>query len=275
MREIIITARGNSVPYGQELQQSKDLWRALFVRELKIRYKQTALGIAWVVIQPLLSTLIWTIVFGGLFSANTANNETPYALFALMGLVWWQLFVDGVNFGAISLTNLGALVTKTYFPRLVAPIASLSVAVINFGINFMLAMILLVIFYHQSSILVFLGWAPLLFLIALLPTAGLGFFFAAINLKYRDVKHALPFMLQALMFLTPVIYPTSTLPSWLQNWIYLNPLTLVINQTRHILFQTTMVSMAQVAMSLLSAVIIFIIGLTYFRKTERYFADVI
>jgi lipopolysaccharide transport system permease protein len=275
MTKIIITPHHSSVNYALEIWQQRGLLWAFFQRDLRLRYKQTILGLAWVIVQPLLSTLIFTLVFGRAFSLSITSStpEPPYALFVFSGLVWWQFFADSVSFGANSLLSLGEVIKKIYFPRLISPLSSILVASVNFSLNFFLFIIICLFFSPVSFNWPLLPLLLICLLVLIISAAGLAFGLAALNLRYRDVKHALPFALQLLLFLSPVIYPPTTIPQALIRWTYLNPLTAVINTVRTVFFRTPLPSLSDWLLSALVTVLVFVLGLSYFHYQEKSFAD--
>ena len=256
--------------------QVGELWRyrglLLFLvwRELKVRYAQTVLGASWAVLQPVLSTIVFTIIFGHF--AKLPSDGAPYEVFSLSALVPWTFFVTAVTGASNSLVTNTSLVTKVYFPRLVIPVGPILAALVDLGIAFLALVALLVVkgvAPHPSA-------APLLALsvvIALIAATGVGCWLAALNLQYRDVKYAVPFMLQLWMFASPVVYPVSLIPPEYRLAYALNPLVGVIAGFRAAFIDAGPTG-AQLAISLASACVMLVGGAAYFRRTERLFADV-
>ena len=279
MAEVVITPRRTNISYLKELWAAKNLWRALVLRELRLRYKQTALGFLWVILQPLLGTVIFTMIFGGLFASNDPN-QPPYALFVLSGLVFWNLFSDGVNFATNSFLNLGDLMKKIYFPRFLAPLASVCVAAVNFGINWGLFIILWVVFWQRQVGSGLINWGlmwllPILIIASWWLALALGTLMATISVKWRDIKHALPFFLQMLLFLSPVIYPDRILSPTMTYISYLNPMTAIISLVHSIFFASPLPDGHLILMSAGMLIIISMGSWCFFRKRERFFADII
>jgi lipopolysaccharide transport system permease protein len=255
-----------------ELWQSRELLFMLAWRDIKIRYKQTLLGIAWVVFQPLVNTVIFSFFFGKV--AKIPSGSLPYPLFVLSGLVYWTFFSNALTNASSSLVVNEDIIKKVYFPKIIAPLATIIPTFLDFFINFLLLGIALIIYARLPSLLS-LVIIPLGIVITLLTIAGIGIFFAAVNVKYRDVRYILPFFIQLFLFITPVIYPTSILRKDHLYLIALNPMTGVIDSLRTVISGSNNVNYAILAIGFVSSILIFCTGLYYFHKTERYFADVI
>lgn len=240
-------------------------------RDLKIRYKQTILGILWALFQPFITMVVFTVFFGKF--GKIPSDNIPYPVFVFAGLLLWQLFSATLLQASNSLVSQQNLLTKVYFPRLILPISSLFSNLVDFFIA-SLILIGLMIYYNFVPNLIGLIIIPLLVLIICIFAVGLGLFLASLNVKYRDIKYILPFFVQILMFLTPVIYPPSILGdfSWL---LAANPMTGVIKAMRAALFGGQPINWFLLFLSALVSMIIFILGLIYFKKTEKYFADLI
>lgn len=272
MSEIIIKPQSNFLSLDvSELWHYRELFYIFSWRDVKIRYKQTVLGIVWVLFQPLVTTGIFSIFFGKI--AKIPSDGLPYPLFVLSGLVFWNFFANGLTNASQSLVNNQSILQKIYFPRVIIPIS----AIITAGIDFVLTLVILVfacVFYHNipslSAIVVF----PLTILITLLTMLGLGFFTAAVNVKYRDVRFALPFFIQVGLFITPVIYPLSIIYDYRKWFLMLNPLTGVIETFRVVISGGSQFDFGLLAVSFTVALGLFIFGFLYFRKTEIYFADI-
>ena len=240
-------------------------------RDLKIRYKQTILGILWALFQPFITMVVFTVFFGKFGKIPSDNIPSPVFVFA--GLLLGQLFSATLLQASNSLVSQQNLLTKVYFPRLILPISSLFSNLVDFFIA-SLILIGLMIYYNFVPNLIGLIIVPLLVLITCIFAVGLGLFLASLNVKYRDIKYTLPFFVQILMFLTPVIYPPSILGSF--SWLLAtNPMTGVIKAMRAALFGGQPINWFLLFLSALVSVVIFILGLIYFKKTEKYFADLI
>jgi lipopolysaccharide transport system permease protein len=257
----------------REVWAFRELFYFLAWRDVKVRYKQTLVGASWAIFQPFVMMVVFTVFFNHL-AGISAGDDVPYPVFVYSGLLFWNLFTQTVSRASDSLVNNQAVVTKVYFPRLILP---LSAPVVSFA-DFLAA---LVIF---AGMLVYYGILPglegvLLFLpaigITLVAACGLGLALAALNVKYRDVRQALPFFLQVLLFLTPVIYPVSLVPSHLRFLLYLNPMTGVITAMRAGVTGAGSVNWLSLAVSLGMALLLLACGLEYFRRREREFADIV
>jgi lipopolysaccharide transport system permease protein len=251
--------------------QHMDIAFILAVRDIKVRYKQSFAGIAWAVIQPLLTMIVFTAVFAGVVRVDT--HGSPYPLFSLAALVPWSYFVHAINKSTTCLVTDRDLITRVYFPRLILPVSAILGGLVDFFIALALLLILLP-FYGQS-----LSWSVLLlplFLIFTMMTAfALGLWLSALNVQYRDVNNALPFFTQVLMFISPVAYPTSVIPEKWQLVYALNPMATVINGFRWVLLDgqpppglESLISAVMVAVALIG-------GLYFFRWQEDRFADVV
>ena len=240
-------------------------------RDLKIRYKQTVLGVLWALFQPFITMVIFSIFFGKF--GKIPSDNIPYPVFVFAGLLLWQLFSATLLQAGNSLVNQQNLLTKVYFPRLILPLSSLFSNLVDFFIA-SLILIGLMVYYNFVPNLSGLIIVPLLVLITCIFAVGLGLFLASLNVKYRDIKYILPFFVQILMFLTPVIYPPSILGNF--SWLLAtNPMTGVIKAMRAALFGGQPINWFLLFLSALVSVVIFIFGLIYFKKTEKYFADLI
>lgn len=256
--------------------QVKELWRfrelAYFLvwREVTIRYKQTVLGAAWAVIQPLFSMVVFTLLFGKL--AQIPNQGIPYPVFYYAALLPWTYFASTISSAGNSLIQNSQLVTKVYFPRILLPIASAGAALLDFAIAAAILPILM-LFYHVP-----LGPQLLLLPLLVLPLAGaavgIGLLFSAVNVNYRDVKYVIPFLTQVWMFLTPVVYPVSMIPERYRLLASLNPITGIVEAFRAMAAGTA-ISWQTLAPSLIVITVLLFVGVAYFNKTERYFADII
>jgi lipopolysaccharide transport system permease protein len=253
-----------------DLWPHRELLYFLTLRDIKVRYKQTLMGATWVVIQPLMTMLIFTLIFNKFARLNT--KDIPYPLFAYSGLVLWTFFSNAVTSGTYSLVNNSHLVTKVYFPRFFIPAASVGAGLVDLGIASLL-LIPLALYYGVKP-----GWTiallPLFVLLAAMLALGTGMLVSALTVKYRDLRHALPFIMQFWMFASPVIYPTSIVPeSW--RWILLaNPMTGVIEGFRAALTGQE-IDWVFVAVSAITGCVLLAVAFYVFRSLEDTFADVI
>lgn len=253
-----------------EIIRYKDLLYFLVVRGIKAKYAQSVLGVGWAIVQPLVSTLIFTIVFGNLARIN--SEGVPYFIFSLTALVPWTYFSNTLTESANSLVSNANLITKVYFPRMVLPLSAALSKLLDFGITFLLLIIILLINgFGLSWMIVTL---PILLVVLLLTSLGLGMWLAAMAVQYRDVKHALTFAVQLLMYVAPVVYPTSNVPAQFQFWYSLNPMVGVIEGFRAVFLHHQPMPWNFIGTGAAVSVLIFISGAFYFRKMEKNFADV-
>lgn len=253
-----------------ELWQYRELFFTFVWRDVKVRYKQTIIGVIWALLQPILMIALFTIFFGIL--AKIPSNNLPYPVFALSGLLFWNYFISAITGASNSLVDNENVIKKIYFPRLILPLSSSITPLVDFAISTLLLIVLLQFFGLPISI--GLLAIPFLIVLVFLVASGLGMFFSAVNIRYRDVRHALPFFLQALLFATPVIYSTSLVPERWQWVLRLNPLTGIIETARSVILQNESVNWAHLGISIILAILIYIFGIAYFRRTESAFADV-
>lgn len=255
-----------------ELWRYRELFYIFAWRDIKIRYKQTILGIGWALLQPIASMFIFTVFFGKI--AKISSDGLPYSLFVLVGLIFWGFFSNTLTHAANSLIENEGIIKKIYFPRLILPLSAITTSLVDFGISLVLLLLVAFYFGYVPSL-----WAlviiPLGIAIASLGAAGLGLFLAAFNVKYRDVRYILPFFIQLLIFLTPVIYPLSIVGHLNRLAIAINPISGVIESARKVIGGSISIDYQILAISLVSSILLFTAGLSYFRATEKFFADII
>jgi len=254
-----------------ELWRYRELVYFLAWRDVKVRYKQAALGAAWAILQPLLSMIIFTLFFGRL--AGIETDGIPYPLFSFCALVLWTYFSGVIGQAGQSLVGNSNLITKVYFPRVALPFSTAISGLIDFAIGLVFLIGLLTYYRIQPSWA--LLWAPVFLASLILLTVGTGLLLAALNVWYRDVKYAVPFLIQMGLFVTPVIYPMTFLPQRFQLLMALNPLAGIVEGFRACLFPERPLDFALTAISLTVTALVFVAGVVYFRRTERAFADVI
>jgi lipopolysaccharide transport system permease protein len=268
--ELVIRARTGWIAVDwAELIRFRELLFFLIWRDVKIRYKQTVLGVAWAILQPLFTMVIFTVIFGRF--AGIPSEGQPYALFVFAGLLPWTFFANGVAASGMSLVSQQQLLTKIYFPRLFVPTASAGAFLIDLAINLgLFGVILLFYGVMPSWQVVFL---PLLLLLTVLATLGFGFTLAALTVLYRDFRYVIPFMIQILMYVSPVIFPITMLPERYRMVLALNPMCGIIEAFRSAILGTPW-NLGSLAISTASTLALLVFGLFYFRKTERRFADI-
>ncbi len=238
-------------------------------RDVKVRYKQSVLGIAWVLLKPLATMAIFTVIFGRI--AKFPSEGAPYSVFVLTGLIPWSYFSSTLLGSASSIVGGGGLISKVYFPRLIAPVAAALSQMVDALISFLFLLALMLIYGITPGAGLLL--VPLLFIYAAVTALGPGMLFAALYVKYRDVGHLVPFVAQVWMYLTPVIYPPSFIPGRYGWLLYLNPMSGVVEAFRAALLPDKTADPMLLASSLVVSGILFLAGLLYFRAVERSFAD--
>ena len=270
--EIVIQPRRSLFSLNlQEIWQYRELFLTLAWRDIKVRYKQTVLGVIWAVVQPVLSTVIFTVFFGRL--AGIPSGQLPYSLFVLIGLVFWNFFSGSLISISNSLVENEHIIKKVYFPRIVLPLSAVVTSCVDFFIN--LLILFAYAFYlgyppHNSLIIIL----PLAFFTTILAAAGSGLFFSALNVKYRDVRYALPYFFQLLMFLTPVIYSLNIISGRNSLIMAVNPMTSVIESVRMSFSSDGSLNPGLLIISALSVLGTLLVGLWYFNRTESQFADI-
>lgn len=259
------------VEQARELLRARDLGLILLRRELQVRYKQTALGIVWIVLQPLVPALIFAVVFGTF--ARLPSAGAPYLLFALSGLVLYGLFSSTVSRAGGSLIRDGALISKIYFPRSVLPLASGLAGIVDFTVGLVVVFILVFALSEPLSPTLFL--LPVIVGLTLTLALGLGLAVAALSARLRDVGYVVPFALQLLLYGSPVVYSMELLPSSLANVFALNPLVPLIDAFRWSLIGTPAPSLQQILIGLASGLVMTGVGILIFSRASRDIADVV
>lgn len=266
---IIRPRRGWIAIDWRELWERRELLQSLVYRDVQVRYKQTVLGFAWAILQPVFSMLIFTFIFGRF--AKIPSEGAPYALFVYCGLLPWTFFSTAVTAASQSLVNQQALLTKIYLPRMFVPAAPVGGALVDFGISF--AVFALIMAYFQQMPGLGIVLVPLLLLLLLAATIGIGLFLAALTVSYRDFRYVIPFMMQAGMYISPVIYSAGMIPPEYRYALALNPLMGIIDGLRAA-FLNRPFDWLLLAISAASSIGLLVLGMFYFRKTERRFADI-
>jgi len=240
------------------------------LRDIKVRYKQTVLGVAWAVLQPVLTMLIFTVVFGGL--AKIPSDGYPYAIFVFAALLPWTFFANAVSTSSTSLITASNMVSKIYFPRLIIPLSSIGAGLVDLAISTVVLFALMIWFGVGWSLNLLL--IPVLLAVVIFTALGVGTLLSALTVAYRDFRFVVPFMVQIWMYATPVVYPVSLVPEKWQWVLFLNPMTGVIEAFRSA-FLDRPFDLPSIGISLLMSVLIFICGIAYFERVERRFADII
>jgi len=288
--EIKQTSASQSVPQNQIVIEPQHGWISLQLsalwhyrellyflvwRDIKVRYKQTALGITWIVIQPIVTMVIFSILFGRLL--NVPSGGVPYPLFVYSGLLPWNYFANSLSRSSTSVVNSAHLVTKVYFPRLVIPIAGILSGLVDFAISFLVLLCLMFYFkFYPTPYIIIL---PAFLLLAMCTALGFGLWLSALNVRYRDINHLIPFIIQIWMYLTPVIYSVTLIPEQYRFLLALNPMTGVVEGFRWALLGSEMADISLISplfiLSIAISLIVLVSGTIFFRRTERTFADII
>lgn len=255
----------------KELWRYRELFLFLSWRDIKVRYKQTSIGIVWAVLQPLLTMVVFSVVFGRV--AGVKSGVIPYPIFVYAGLLFWDYFSNSLSTASNSLVAEQNIIQKVYFPKVIIPLASTLVFLLDFFFASVIFIGLMIYYHFFPSLAGILLVIPSI-IITFLSFSGLGLIFASINVKFRDVRYALPFFIQLLIFLTPVIYPADILGKY--KWlIYFNPMSGVIETMRVGLLGVGTINWPVFGLSALISILLFILGLVYFKKSESFFADII
>ncbi len=269
-RTVVEPAKGRRMPDLRELWSYRDLLAVLVLRDIKVRYKQTALGAAWVVLRPLLSVAIFTVIFGRL--VRVPSEGYPYAVFVYAALLPWTFFAGAVSSSGNSMVGSAALIGKVYFPRLIIPFASVGAGIVDFAVSAVFLLAILPFFGTGWSI--HLLAAPLLLVPVLVLALGVGTLFSALAVAYRDFVGIMGFVLQVWMYATPVIYASSLVPERWRFLLHANPMTGLVEGFRSA-FLGRPFDPVSIAVSASLAVGVFLVGISYFTKVERRFADII
>ena len=255
----------------RELWEHRELVGFLAWRDIKVRYKQTLLGAAWAVLQPLMTMVVFSVFFGRL--AGIASDGVPYPVFSFAALVPWGLFANGLTSTSASVVGGGHLIQKVYFPRLVIPMAPILAGLVDFAIALGVLGLLMVVYAVVPTWNVV--WLPFFILLTVVTSLGIGLWLAALNVRYRDVRHTLPFLVQLWLFATPIAYPTSLVPPAWRPLYALNPMVGVVDGFRWALLGTATPPGATLWVSAGVAVVALVTGAYFFRRTEGVFADLI
>ena len=253
-----------------DLWKYRELLYFLTWRDIKVRYKQTALGFAWAIIQPFMMMIVFTLFFGTL--AKVPSEGIPYPLFNYAALLPWTLFAEGIHRSSMSMVQDANLVRKIYFPRLIMPLSGILSPLVDFAIAF--TILIGMMFFYGYAPTVNVLWLPAFIILALLAALGVGLWLSAINVKYRDVRYVIPFLIQLWLFASPVVYSSSLLPERFQIIYGINPMAGVIEGFRWTLLGTESPG-SLIAISVIVVIVILISGAFYFRRSEKIFADVV
>ena len=270
--DLIIEPNKTTSDFLYELVKFRELFFFMAWRDILVRYKQTVIGVAWSVIRPLLSMLIFTVIFGRV--AKLPSEGVPYPIMVFSALLPWQYFSNSMQSSSEAFLRASGMISKIYFPRLILPTSSVLVSAVDFAISFVLLCLLMLVYRFVPSPMIIL--LPIFFIPVTTTALGVGYFFSALGVKYRDFRHIMPFVVQFGLYVTPVGFSSSVIPDKWRLLYSLNPMVGVIDGFRWCI-QGTAVSlyMPGFIISLITSTLIFWYGLKYFRKTERTFADYI
>jgi lipopolysaccharide transport system permease protein len=249
----------------------RELLYFLVWRDVKVRYKQTALGVAWVILQPVLTTVVFTVLFGLLL--DVPSGDLPYPVFALAGLIPWTYFSGSLTRASTSLVNSANLITKVYFPRLIIPLTGVLSGLVDFTIGLGIMLVFLLIYRIPLTPAIFT--LPLFLLLAMATALGFGLWLSAFNVRYRDINYLVPFLIQIWFYVTPVAYGSTLIPERFRWLLALNPMTGVIEGFRWALLGQPPPGGGLFVVSIAITLVVLVSGLFYFRRTERTFADIV
>ncbi|HZW02664.1 MAG TPA: ABC transporter permease [Anaerolineaceae bacterium] len=278
---ILRPTRGWSALNLRELWLYRELIYFLTWRDLKVRYKQTVLGVTWIILQPVVEMFVFTLLFGGLL--NVPSGGVPYPIFAFAALLPWNYFQGALTRSSTTLVGSANLISKVYFPRLVIPISGVLSGMVDFAVSFVVMIVLMVVYRIQPS------WAmlllPVFLLLAMLTALGFGMWLSALNVRFRDINHMVPYLVRVWMYVTPVIYgsnlvqPTSQFYEIYRAVLTLNPMSGVVEGFRWALLGNQLTDATAPSLVILAGVVVTLVvlvsGAVFFRSTERTFADII
>jgi lipopolysaccharide transport system permease protein len=255
----------------KEIKEYRELLFFLALREIKIRYKQTIMGASWALLQPFFTMIVFTLIFGRL--AQMPSDGVPYPIFSYSGLLLWTYFSNALSQSSNSLVDNAPLLSKVYMPRIFIPTAPCLSGLLDYGIAMSILAIMMVYYRFVPGMSILL--LPFIILLTFMLASGVGYWLSSICVKYRDVKFILPFFIQLLLFVSPVIYPANIVGEKLQWLLYLNPMTGLIGAHRASLLGHIPVDFVGLGISTVLTIVIFVSGILYLKSTERYFADLI
>lgn len=255
----------------KELWQYRELFWFLALRDVLVRYKQTVIGVAWALIQPVLSMVVFSVIFGGL--AKLPSDGVPYPILTFTALLPWQFFSNSMRTAGQSVVSNATIITKIYFPRLIIPASAVISGVIDFGISFVVLIGLMLWYKIMPTINII--YLPIFLLLAFITALSIGLWLSALTVEFRDVAYIIPFLIMAGQYVSPVAYASSIVPGKWRLLYSLNPMTGVIDGFRWSILGTASPNWESVVISSISVVILFILGLLYFNKMEKTFADII
>ncbi|MBS1980344.1 MAG: ABC transporter permease [Bacteroidetes bacterium] len=266
---IIIEAGRTEKNYWRDLWHFRELFYILSWRDIKVRYKQTVIGAAWSIVRPLLTTIIFTIVFSRVAKLGSPPG-VPYAIMVFCGMLPWQFFANAMSEASNSLIGNANLVSKVYFPRMIIPASSIITSLVDFGISFLLLLCMMVFYQYVPDVKIFL--LPLFVVMAFLAAFGVGVYLTALNVRYRDFRYIIPFIVQFGMYVTPVGFSSDVVPAKWRLVYSLNPMVGVVDGFRWCIIGQP-IYIPGFLISIAVIVVFLYLGISYFRKTEKSFAD--
>jgi lipopolysaccharide transport system permease protein len=254
-----------------ELWEYRELLYFLIWRDVKVRYKQTLLGVAWAILQPLFTMVLFSLFFGRL--AKVPSDGAPYPIFSYTALVIWTFFANGLTQSSNSLITNANLIKKVYFPRLAVPVAAVLAGLVDFVPAFFILLGMMAYYglYPTDQMI----WLPAFLLLALVTALGVGMWLSALNVRFRDIRYTIPFIVQCWLFTTPIAYPSSLVPEPWKTWYGVNPMAGVVEGFRWALLGTGAAPGPMIVVSSLAALAVLVSGLFYFRRAEKTFADIV
>ncbi|HNZ70480.1 MAG TPA: ABC transporter permease [Candidatus Dojkabacteria bacterium] len=268
----VIEANKSGKYYWRDLWTYRELFIFLAWRDILVRYKQTIIGVAWSILRPVITMIVLTVIFGRL--AGLPSENIPYPILVYSALLPWNFFANSFSEGSNSLIANSNMLSKIYFPRIIVPTSTIVVNIIDTAIAFLILFVLMIYYNYFPNINII--FMPLFFIIALVTTLGASYFISALNVKYRDFRFVVPFIVQFGLYISPVGFASTNIPENFRLLYYLNPMAGVIDGFRWSLLRTDQeLFIPGIALAILMSLVIFTIGLSYFRKTEKEFADVI
>lgn len=256
----------------KEIWLFRDLFYFLTWRDVKVKYKQTAIGALWAIFQPFMTMVVFTVIFGKF--AKMPSDGIPYPIFVYTGLIFWTLFSSGLSHASNTFMENERIITKVYFPRIILPVSAIITNIVDFLIASVILVGMMVYYQYVPSFLSLIIF-PVLIIMTIFSTLGIGLLFGSLNVKYRDVRFILPFFIQLLIFVTPVIYPVSIISEKFRWVLGLNPMAGVIDTARVGILGVGQIDWLLLGISAVSMAVYCLLGYFYFKKVERYFADVI
>jgi lipopolysaccharide transport system permease protein len=268
---VISPGGGGVFSYVREVVQFRDLLYFMVRRDIRVRYAQTVLGFGWSVLQPFLQMVVFSVFFGGL--AGISSGGIPYPVFSIVAVVPWTYFQNAVNGATSSLMGNSGLVSKVYFPRLLVPLSPIGAGLVDYVIGIALLLGVMGAYGRTPPLTAFL-YLPVITLAAVLAAAAFSIWLSVLGVQYRDVRYIAPFLLQLMLFITPVIYVTSHVPANLRPFYAINPMVGVVSGSRAAFLKTTPMPWHTLGISFTVSIVLLALGLVYFRRVERFFADI-